>query len=126
MSDLTFNDTVLDELRNHDTSPDKIATRVAERIATKGFALLPVTSKAGLREGFNWGRSSHGVSQNTLWTVGFLDAEGTEHDVVIVVNVITYTKSNPYDRVPKNNGVPSYRIQAVDATKRVLGWEVGK
>jgi hypothetical protein len=39
-----------------------------------------------------------------------------------VGQTITYTKSNPYDRVPKDGGVEQWTLQATDDAKAALEW----
>jgi hypothetical protein len=101
-----------------------LVTRVAKRIAAKGFELLEVQKTKGVREGFNWGRSSHGERHVTLRHINFVHPENPAETftVVAVGQIITYTQRNPYDRAPKDNGVEQWTIQATDDAKAALGW----
>ncbi len=123
-AEFDWNGFVLESLALEDTSPNQITLRVARRIAALGMNLLHVGRKNGVREGFNWGRSSHGVSQNVIWTISFEDSNSAEHVVNVVVTTTNYAKRNPYDRTPKTNGQPSHVIMANDETKTALGWKI--
>lgn len=101
-----------------------LVTRAAKRIAAKGFELLEVQKINGMREGFNWGRSSHGERRVTLRHIHFARSEnpGEAMAVIAVGQTITYTKSNPYDRAPHDNNVEQWTLQATDDAKAALGW----
>lgn len=107
-----------------DFGAEHIATRTAQRIAAKGFSLVDVKKTKGAREGFNWGRSSFGETNNTLYIITFENAANEEFGVTIIGRVISYTKRNPYDRVPADNGKESFIVNPHnEATKKVLGWK---
>ena len=101
-----------------------LVTRVAKRIAAKGFELLEVQKTSGMREGFNWGRSSYGERRVTLRHINFAHPEnpGEAMAVIAVSQTITYTRCNPYDRAPKHNGVEQWTLQAKNDAKAALGW----
>ncbi len=123
---MDWNAEILSVVAAEDTSPNQIVTRTAQRVASKGFILADVKQQPGISEGFNWGRSSHGVTRKTLWTVTFTrDTGDDEYTVVVVLSTTTYERRNPYDRVPADHGKTSFGIQATDATKAVLGWYAG-
>jgi hypothetical protein len=126
IGEFDWNAGVLEALALEDTSPNKITLRVAKRIAATGMTLLDVKRENGHQEGFNWGRSSNGVTRQVIWTIRFETAGDVpvEHVVNVVVATTTYTKRNPYDRTPKDNGQPSYVLLALDDTKKVLGWDI--
>lgn len=122
MVDAAWNDDFIASLRIK-AGPQHLATRAAERIAAKGFDLLHVTKQAGRPESFGWGRSSRACMDRTIWTLQFSDETGVpEFHVAVVGIATTYTKRNPYDRVPSSNGKVSWSMQANDETKAVLGW----
>ncbi len=60
----------------------------------------------------------------SYWTITFEDTDSVEHVVNVVITTTTYTKRNPYDRTPKDNGQPSHVVLAGDDTKKVLGWKI--
>jgi hypothetical protein len=101
-----------------------LVTRVAKRIAAKGFELLEVQKSNGIREGFNWGRSSHGERRVTLRHINFAHPENPAEifAVVAVGQTLTYIQKNPYDRAPKDNNVEQWTLQATNDAKAALGW----
>jgi hypothetical protein len=118
-----WNEIILGELVA-ELGESHLVTRVAKRIAAKGFELLEVQKRKGVREGFNWGRSSHGERRVTIREINFAHPENPAKTfaVIAVSQIINYTKSNPYDRAPENNGVEQSTIQAMDDAKAALGW----
>lgn len=118
-----WNKIILGEISN-DLGESHIVTRAAKRIAAKGFELLEMHQTKGLREGFNWGRSSHAERSVTLCHINFARPENPAETftVIAVGQTITYTKSNPYDRVPEHNDVEQWTLQAADHAKAALGW----
>lgn len=118
-----WNKIILGELAS-ELGESHIVTRAAKRIAAKGFELLEVQKISGVREGFNWGRSSHGERRVTLRHINFAHPEnpGEAMAVIAVGQTVTYTKCNPYDRAPKDNGAEQWTLQATDDAKAALGW----
>lgn len=106
-----------------DAGKDHIATRAARKIAAKGFSLIDARKKNGVSEGFNWGRSSHGRRVVVIWEIHFENEAHEEFSVLAIGQTITYTVSNPYDKAPKGNGETQWTLQALDATKKILGWK---
>ena len=121
--EINWSENMLRGIREDDKTDSKIATRVAERLIAKGFALAHYTEEAGFREGFNWGRSSHGVTTRRIWVIFFEDESGAEFSVTICLSRVSYTRRNPYDRVPANDGKETFSIQATDDVKTTLGWQ---
>jgi len=101
-----------------------IVARTARRIVAKGLSLDGASKSSGFREGFNWGRSSHAVTTRVIWDIGFTDNVGGTFNVVLVGGTTTYTKCNPYDRVPATSGKTSWSIQAIDESRAALGWKI--
>jgi len=101
-----------------------LVTRAARRIAAKGFELLEVQKSNGMREGFNWGRSSHGERRVTLRHINFAHPENPAEtfSVLAVGQTLTYIQTNPYDRAPKDNNVEQWTLQATNEAKAALGW----
>lgn len=119
-----WNAEIIEGVTADDTSPNKIVTRVSQKIADKGFHLIDVRAESGNGEGFKWGRSSYGETRKVLWFVTFEDDNGTQYNVLIIVQTITYTRANPYDRAPANNGVPQVEFRpGSEEVKKILGWK---
>lgn len=119
----TFNTEILAAV-TEDFGVEHIVTRTAAKIAAKGFSLVDVQKQKGMREGFNWGRSSHGETSKTLYLITFENDANEEFGVTVIGQIINYTKRNPYDRVPADNGKESFAINPHnEATKKVLGWK---
>jgi len=118
-----WNEIIINDLIS-ELGESHLVTRVAKRIAAKGFELLDVQKRKGVREGFNWGRSSHAERRVTIREINFAHPENPAEtfSVLAVSQIINYTKSNPYDRVPEHNGVEQSTIQAMDDAKAALGW----
>jgi hypothetical protein len=118
-----WNEIIINDLIS-ELGESHIVTRVAKRIAAKGFELLDVQKRKGVREGFNWGRSSHAERRVTIREINFAHPENPAEtfSVLAVSQIINYTKCNPYDRVPEHNGVEQSTIQAMDDAKAALGW----
>ncbi len=118
-----WNDAIIGELTG-ELGDNHLVTRTARRIAAKSFELLEVQKTNGVREGFNWGRSSYGERRVTLRHINFAHPENPAETFTIVAvgQTVTYTTCNPYDRAPKGNGQEQWTIQATDDVKALLGW----
>jgi hypothetical protein len=123
MTDTSFNTDILAQIAAEDATPGQLATRTAQRIVAKGFELLHAVKVKGYTDGGNWGRSSHYTTHRVIWEIAFLDADDNDHVVNVSCSTTHYTKRNPYDRIPKDNGQMSAVVMATDGTKNALGWK---
>jgi hypothetical protein len=90
---------VVGNFESEDTSPDKIVTRTAHRIASKGFELLHIVKSYRATEAFAWGRSSDAKVLKEQWEIGFANDEGGEFAMLVRVDTCyQVNKRNPYDK----------------------------
>jgi hypothetical protein len=117
-----WSEVVIDGFEYQDTSPDKIVTRTARRIASKGFELLHIIKDYKQVEKFGWGRSSDAKELREQWEVGFVDTEGNEFTLYVRVHTnFAINKRNPYDKKPPSLKPSVGFIPKDRETRKALG-----
>ena len=120
--ELNWSEITIGNFKDQDTSPNKIVTRTARRIASKGFELIHIVKEYKTTEGFGWGRSSDAKVLKEQWEVGFVDAEQNEFAMLVRIHTIyAVNKRNPHDRTPPSREPSISFIPRDRETRKALG-----
>lgn len=115
-----WNEEIISQVALDDKTENQSVVKACTRIAAKGFHLIDARCTTN-REGFNWGRSSHGETRKVIWSITFENDANEEFSVCLIDQIISYTKCNPHDKAPKASRSVSFLANA--ATKAALEWK---
>lgn len=110
-----------------DVSPNKIVTRSARRILSKGFDVTHICEEFNVIKPFAWGRSSEGKERVTQWNIQFFDDESNEFLLVVRLHHnISVVKRNPHDKKAPSREPVIVFIPKDRETAKALGMKLGE